>query len=132
MEVALFQVANQIKAILSDTTNLHAEPDALRLAFSFVETFERTEPATRRNLVEDPPESVGDSRFDALLAALTEHACVVHNIESPAWVEGPERFLDRWWFVAGLRSLEADALVHSPISFARRGVFITGDALTYA
>jgi hypothetical protein len=34
--------------------------------------------------------------------------------------------------VSGLRSLHADALVHSPISFARRGVFIAGDALTYA
>jgi len=51
---------------------------------------------------------------------------------APTWVNEPSRFLDTWWFVSELRSLHADALVHTPISFSRRGVFITGDALTYA
>jgi hypothetical protein len=50
----------------------------------------------------------------------------------PAWVDDPSRFLEEWWFVSGLRSLHANALVHSPISFKRRGVFIGEDSLTYA
>ncbi len=51
---------------------------------------------------------------------------------APAWVEDEYRFLDQWWFVSGIKSLHADAIAHSPISFARRGVFITAGALTYA
>jgi hypothetical protein len=34
-----------------------------------------------------------------------------------------------WWFVTNLRGLHPRALVESPASFRRRGVFITTDAL---
>jgi hypothetical protein len=106
--------------------------EARRLAFAFVESFDRAEYSDRHHMVQDRPDRVGDARFDALLAALVEHLCARASIPPPGWTEEPDRFLDTWWFMSGLRSLHADALVHSPISFARRGVFITGDALTYA
>ncbi len=89
-------------------------------------------PVDRPLLVADRPDGTGDARFDALLAAIVEHLCTKASLAVPAWANEPSRFLDTWWFVSGLRSLHADALVHSPISFARRGVFIAGDALTYA
>jgi hypothetical protein len=55
-----------------------------------------------------------------MLAALAEYSCVRHG------------FLEQWWFVPGMKSLHANAMVHRPISFKRRGVFITEGALTYA
>jgi hypothetical protein len=125
-------VAREIASRLTQADDEVALAEARRLAFSFVEVFDRAAPGDRWRLVDARPEPVGDRRFDALLAALVEHLCAKVSLPSPAWTEEPARFLDTWWFMSGLGSLHADALVHSPISFARRGVFITGEALSYA
>jgi len=108
------------------------EAAALRLTFRFVEIFERAGCDEHDALVSTSPAPVGDPRFDALLAAVTEYLCARCNELAPAWVEDESRFLERWWFVSGIQSLHADAIAHSPISFARRGVFITAGALVYA
>ena len=108
------------------------DPAARRLAFDFVATFDRATPEERPTLVEETPAPCGDSRFDALLAAIVEHVCSRAGLDPPAWVEEAHRFLGTWWFVSGLRTLHATALVDSPISFARRGVFICDGALSYA
>jgi hypothetical protein len=47
----------------------------------------------------------------------------------PAWARPPEREAWPWWFVTDLRGLHPRALVESPSSFKRRGVFITSGAL---
>ena len=103
-----------------------------RLAFRFVEQFDKAGEADRKEMVEGAPLPTGDRRYDALLASLVEYSCIHHAMRPPDLVEGPSRFLDEWWFVSGMRSLQANAMVHSPISFKRRGVFITEDSLTYA
>ena len=126
------EVAGHMAVCLRGADREAARAEALRLAFSFVEIFDKAALDDRPSLVEQPPAGVGDPRYDALLAAVVEHLCARSAASAPAWVEEAERFLDTWWFVSGLRSLHADALVHSPISFARRGVFVTGDSLSYA
>jgi hypothetical protein len=108
------------------------ESGALRLAFRCVEIFDRAPVDEHQSVVAPEPASTGDARYDALLAAIAEYLCAREGLLAPTWVEDPKRFLDQWWFVSGVRSLHADAIVHSPISFARRGVFITSGALTYA
>jgi hypothetical protein len=47
----------------------------------------------------------------------------------PAWTREPQREALPWWFVTELRGLHPRALVESPSSFRRRGVFITRGAL---
>jgi hypothetical protein len=108
------------------------EDSARRLAFRFVEQFDKAEEADRRRMVEFAPLPTGGRRYDALLASLVEYCSVHHGMSPPIWVDDPSRFLQQWWFVSGLKSLHANAVVHSPISFKRRGVFITEGALTYA
>jgi hypothetical protein len=108
------------------------EDEALRLAFQMVERYDRASAEDRRGMVADPPFPVGDERFDALIAAIAEFSCATHLQPIPAWTEHSTFFLEQWWFVSGMRSLHADAIAHSPISFARRGVFITENALSYA
>lgn len=132
MSADLSGTARAIRESLAGTNTPRGEAEAIRLAFSFVEIYEKAEPATRTGLVGTRPDSTGDRRFDALLAAVAEHLSAADFTPAPAWAGEPDRFLDEWWFVAGLRSMEAEALVHSPISFARRGIFVTADALTYA
>jgi hypothetical protein len=110
----------------------NGEPTARRVAFNFIEFFDAASSERRTHLVRAVSEPTDDRRYDAILAALVEHLCARWGIDTPVWVEEPSRFLDEWWFVAGLRNLEAIALAQSPISFARRGVFVCDGALTYA
>jgi hypothetical protein len=132
VRVTIRDVANQIAASLRADDQERGLAEARRLAFWFVEVFDSSTLADRQALVAERPDTTGDARFDAMLAAIAEHLCTKASIPLPDWADEPSRFLDIWWFVSGLRSLHAEALVHSPISFARRGVFITSDALTYA
>ena len=132
MARSLADTAHAIRASLAGPDRARGESESIRLAFSFIKLYERASVQERVHLLEECPETVGDPRFDALLAALAEHLCAERGSESPAWVSHASRFLETWWFVAGMKSLEADALVHSPISFARRGVFIADGALSYA
>jgi len=83
-----------------------------------------TNPRRRQGMIWDRPKLTGDKRFDAYLAALAEHLCYHYNLRVPPWVEEKERFLDTWWFPTEFRSLHAIALVESPASFRRRGIFV--------
>jgi len=81
-------------------------------------------PEQQRALLAGRPDLTGNQRFDAYLAALAEHLAVHGDLPVPAWVHEPERFLETWWFPTGFRSLHALALVQSPASFRRRGIFV--------
>jgi len=122
----------EVGAEVSKCLAEHDEATGRRLAFRFIEQFDRADQADRGRMVETAPLPTGDSRYDALLAAEVEYCCVRHGMPSPGWVNDPSRFVEEWWFVSGIKSLHANAVVHSPISFKRRGVFITEDSLTYA
>jgi hypothetical protein len=74
------------------------------------------------------PDDTGDTRVDAVLAALAEHLCAERGVAAPRWTLEP-RESTPWWFVADHPGFIATALRESPISFARRGVFITRGAL---
>jgi hypothetical protein len=66
---------------------------------------------------------------DAALAALAEHLGRRDGWPVPAWARDPDREAMPWWFVSDLRGMHPRALVESPSSFRRRGVFITRSAL---
>ena len=99
------------------------EKRRLRLVFEFLRGVNDDAPPLALLLVVEPM-LTGDERFDALLGALAEHLCVHANIDPPAWVHEPSRFLDRAWWVSNLASARASALVHTPASLRRRGVMI--------
>ncbi len=71
-----------------------------------------------------PPPPTGDRRWDAFLAALAEWLAVRVSLPAPAWVDEPDRFLDRAWWVTPMRSLRASEYAGSPVSFQRHGVYI--------
>lgn len=80
----------------------------------------------------DAPEATGDSRVDAAFAAMAEFLARRDGWTTPSWARLPEREAWPWWFVTDLRGLHPKALVESPSSFRRRGVFITSGALERA
>ncbi len=105
---------------------------AFRVIARFLEFYDKADWPTRERMVSPRPSSSGSPRYDAMLAGIVEYACATHRVLAPLWVNDSEFFLEEFWFVSGMRSLYADAIVHSPISFKRRGVFLTQGALTYA
>jgi class 3 adenylate cyclase len=78
---------------------------------------------------QEAPPLTGDARVDAALAAMAEHLGRRDGWPVPAWTREPQREALPWWFVTELRGLHPRALVESPSSFRRRGVFITRGAL---
>jgi hypothetical protein len=127
-EESVSDVAEEISACLAkgDLSS------ATRLAFHFLERYDKSDWETRDRITAEPPQATGSDRYDALLAGIVEFACASHGVLAPTWVNEERYFLGKWWFVSGMTSLHADALVHSPISLARRGVFVTQGALEYA
>ena len=88
-------------------------------------------PAAAR-MWESAPRSTGDIRVDAAFAAMAEYLARRDGWEVPSWARLPGREAWPWWFVTDLRGLHPRALVESPSSFRRRGVFITSGALDRA
>ncbi len=70
------------------------------------------------------PMPTGDHRVDSLLAAAAEHVAFHREIDVPTWCVNPSRSMRRSWFPVDLPSIRARALVSSPASFWRRGIFI--------
>lgn len=116
---ALFRIAD-LAAELADTAD---DTVRLRLVFEFLRgAVEDDQPV--RLLVAAEPQSTGDARFDALLAAIAEDLCVHAGIRPPGWVHDDGRFLNGMWWISDLPSARAAALVHTPASYRRRGVMV--------
>lgn len=77
----------------------------------------------------DEPPRTGEPRVDAAFAAMAEHLARRDGWPVPAWASDPSRETPEWWFVTDLVGMHPTALVESPLSFRKRGVFITRDAL---
>jgi hypothetical protein len=80
----------------------------------------------------ESPRATGDTRVDAAFAAMAEYLARRDEWTVPSWARLPEREAWPWWFVSDLRGMHPRALVESPSSFRRRGVFITSGALERA
>ena len=115
----IYRVADLARDIRK--TSIKNRERRLRLVFEFLREVDAKE-LTLRVAVE--PESTGDQRFDAMLAALSEDLCVSNGVSPPSWVFADQRFLDSAWWVSNLKSARTRALVNAPASYRRRGVMI--------
>jgi transcriptional regulator with XRE-family HTH domain len=100
------------------------EDDALRLLFGFADDFRGSSRPGQLSLLRDEPSSTGDARFDAALAGVAELFAAEGSIPAPAWVNGVNRFVEPWWFVASRPAFHAYTLANTPAVLARHGVFI--------
>ena len=74
------------------------------------------------------PFSKGNERFDAILASAIEYLGDELGVETPAWVWAVPA-CKMPWFVAGMESLKAIAIVESPVYFRRRKIFVLANFL---
>jgi hypothetical protein len=68
-----------------------------------------------------PPSTVGDARWDALLAAVVEHD--LDGLPIPGWVHEPQRVTEEW-FVDDVPALAARTRRRTPAAFRRHGIWI--------
>ena len=61
------------------------------------------------------------TRWDALIAATAEHIARLHGHGLPAWIDEPERFLDRTWILPDAPFMRWNAIVYAPAAFIRHG-----------
>jgi len=101
-----------------------------KLVWEFLEEYRWEAPEAQPSLLRSEPESVGDERWDALLAALAEHLAAKHDLAPPSWTAS--RVLRRPWFPAELASQRADALVWAPAAFRKHGVYLSSKDLEAA
>lgn len=96
--------------------------------FEFVDAFRR---CPQDRLIAAPPVPETSDRVRCLLAATVETLCVECDRSRPWWCEGVG-VLSEPWFVAGVESLKALALVESPVHFRKRNVFVLANFLARA
>lgn len=102
----------------------HLDHDPYRSVLGFfTDLGVATDAQVARAIGEEPPPS-DNKNLDALLAAAAEHVAFHRDLAAPPWCESSARFLATAWFPVDLPSVRVTALVSSPASFARRGVFI--------
>ena len=71
------------------------------------------------------PRTTGDRRWDALLAALTEHEFEAANREAPSWADANDRRLDEdhAWVLPSLLLDEAEVRAVTPDWLAEYGIY---------
>jgi|ERR1700678_2070455 hypothetical protein len=93
-----------------------------RLVAEFLKEYHQEPAGVRQELLEDAPDPTGDERWDVLFAALAEHLAMREGKAAPAW--SASGGLRRFWFPFDTPGARAQALVHAPAAFRRRGVFV--------
>lgn len=113
---------------LSDLSSVAVSQNVIRDGFQswkvhfmdFIDEYRRT---LDYRLILLPPVNGLDRRLKALLSGITLSLCQEAEVEVPSWCE-KEIFLDEPWFVSGMESLKASALLESPLCFRRHNIFV--------
>jgi transcriptional regulator with XRE-family HTH domain len=71
-----------------------------------------------------PPGHTGDSRFDALIAAVTDSALVDARLPRPEWLDEDAWSLNDPWDVEEIPSLRKAARKATPPAIRRHGIFL--------
>lgn len=78
-----------------------------------------------------PPTKDSDTRIQALIASVVLQLCSEVEVEAPLWAK-ESYFLPEPWFISGMDSLKAFALLESPLAFRRNNIFVLDDFLKRA
>jgi transcriptional regulator with XRE-family HTH domain len=122
----------ELSPTISEDLSGDRERDAVRLVFGFTDDFRGSSRPGRVALIAEEPAPTDDARFDAALAGIAEFFAAEAGIAAPAWVDGPGRFVEPWWFVASRRAFDAYTLANTPALIARHGVFVAREVFDRA
>jgi transcriptional regulator with XRE-family HTH domain len=121
----VWQVAVDLRAALESGD----EGRAWREIIQCSDDLAREAYATRVALAVTQPLPVGDSRYDALLAAVTDYHLSRDELPRPVWLDLPGYRLPEPWDVEVVPSLRDQARIETPSAIARHGVFLAAAEL---
>jgi hypothetical protein len=93
-----------------------------RLVVEFLKEYHQEPAGCRQRLLADAPGPTGDERWDVLFEGLAEHLAMRDGKDAPPW--SASCGLRRFWFPFDTPGARAQALVHAPAAFRKRGVFV--------
>jgi transcriptional regulator with XRE-family HTH domain len=126
--------ANRIRARLAGdegegwSTALR-EDAALRAAIDFKNALASASADEFTRLVGTPPGLIGDTRWDAFIAAVVEDEAATRDVPTPRWTDEKARFTRPLWYLSENRALHAWELATSPGAFVRHGVLAAKEEL---
>lgn len=82
-------------------------------------------------LIDAPPFEATDEKIRCLMASTVEVLCREADMTAPPWCRAVGCLVNPW-FVAGVESLKAMALVESPGHFRKRNIFVLDNFLERA
>ena len=83
-------------------------------------------------LVETPPGSTGDTRWDAFIAAVVEDESATRDVPPPLWTNERSRFARPLWYLSDNEALHAWEQATAPGAFVRHGVLAAREELESA
>jgi transcriptional regulator with XRE-family HTH domain len=104
---------------------------AFRTCLELIDDLRAVTPYRLAQLTAAAPQLTGDSRYDALIAAIVEEACVNGRAPTPPWVYETTRSVEKW-YLTDIEALHEDADKETPPVYRRHGVFILEDELARA
>jgi hypothetical protein len=111
-----------VTTLAATASRIVVEADVMPAVRDFLDEASRMTDAQLREAIAGRPDPTGDSFADALVAGVAEHLAASRRVRTPAWVDEPGRFLDRFRFVSEIPGFRAVALAQTPIALKRRGV----------
>lgn len=126
---ALF-AAMAVKERLSGSGSPSEREDAaLRALIDLKDALRRSSRDEFKSLVSQPPDLIGDTRWDAFLAAIVEHEAAEKGLPVPKWTDDEERTTRPFWYLSENRRLHNWERATAPSAFVRHGVFVARDEL---
>lgn len=107
-----------------------ADSERWLMISEFLEEHRHEAPDRRLELLQEEPPTTGDERWDVFLAALAEHLAAKEGRRGPRWCE--QRDLYQFWFPFNTKAARAEAILHAPAAFRRRGVMVARSELEVA
>jgi transcriptional regulator with XRE-family HTH domain len=117
---SLWRLPSDSVAVVSERIVEEGEDSWKIWLFNFVDAFRYSR---EKKLIETPPVEETPMKIKALLASTVETLCAEMEIPAPSWYSSVPP-LEEPWFVSGMESLKAMALVESPVHFRKRNIFV--------
>jgi len=98
----------------------------------FLDEFYLADSEQRQRMINEQPRLTGVAFQDAYAGAMGEHLARRWDLDIPAWVDDPQRFLGQPCFPPYTELAKALFLHDSPIAFRRRLIFTEAEPLRRA
>ena len=105
------------------------EDGALRAVIDLKDALRRSSREGFDALAGQAPGLVGDTRWDAFLAAVVEDEAARKAISPPRWTNDQKRFNRPFWYLSKNPRLHTWEIANSPGALIRHGVFAAEDEL---